>query len=156
MDWESFQREAFFSFLHKLEERPVELLLIEIARELEKTKREEKTALHADRAELMEEVRGEIIEVLGRILQEGKKNAFLRVEAAEILGSFQSAARSAVPALIGALQDDVSFVRVAACDALGNIGAAAGTAIEALRETSQDEDPSVRRAAVRAMETIGG
>jgi len=155
MDWEPIQREAFFAFLHRLEQRPVDLLLIEIAREIEKTKRDRHVSLHADRELLVKEIRAEIMAVLARILQEGKNNAFLRAEAAEILGQFKAAAQPVVPALVGALRDDVSFVRVAACQALARIGTAAQSAMESLREVSQDQDPDVRRAAVQALRAIG-
>lgn len=155
MDWEPFEREAFFALLHRLEQRPVDLLLIEIAREIEKAKRSRNEEFNSsDRNKLLEEIRGEIIEVLGRILQEGKSNAFLRAEAVEILGSFQTAAPVAVRALIGALADEVSFVCVAACQALGRMGAAARMAVKRLRQTAAHQDPDVRRAAMAALQQI--
>ena len=155
MDWEAFEREAFFAMLHRLEQRPVDLLLIEIAREIEKAKRTHNEPFNSsDRNQLLEEIRGEIIEVLGRILREGKGNAFLRAEAVEILGSFQTAAPAAVSALIGALEDDVSFVCVAACQALARMGTAARLALTPLRQTAVNQNPDVRRAARAALQQI--
>jgi len=154
MDQEPLDRKAFLAFLRRLEQGPVDFLLIEIAREIERTKRGKQATLRSDRESLLQEVRAEIVEVLCQILREGKGNAFLRMEAAEILGGFEIVAGKAVPALVGALSDEVSFVRVTACQALGRIGAAARPAIEPLRQRADDEDPEVRRAAAEAMETI--
>ncbi len=155
MVWESIQREVFSAFLRRLEERPVDLLLIEVAREIEKAKRGSPATLPANREALWHEARAEIIGVLGRIVREGKRNAFLRTEAVEILGAFEGAAHPVVPALVTALGDEVSFVRVAVCQTLGRIGAKARSAMEPLREALRDEDPTVRRAAAEALQTIG-
>ncbi len=154
MDGESIEHKAFIALLSRLEEEPTDALLIEIAREIEKGRRDKHAPLRQDRESLLEEVRSEIIAVLGRILQEGKRNAFLRMEAAEILGKFEVAAPIAVPALVGGLRDEVSFVRVAACEALEKIGVAARSAVDPLRETARDLDPDVRRAATKALEMI--
>jgi hypothetical protein len=149
------KREAFFAMLQRLEERPVDPLLIEIGREIGKCRRDRQAPLSADRQQLWESARAEIVEILARILEEGKRNAFLRTEVAEILGTFEGGAEPAVPALVGALGDEVSFVRVAACEALGRLGTAARAAVEPLRTASRGEDPDLRRAARKALGSLG-
>lgn len=154
MDYESIGRDAFLALLRRLEDERTDPLLIEIARALEFSRRGVDQPLASDRDQLLHEVRDQIVDVLGRILQEGKRNAFLRMEAAELLGQFETAATIAVPPLISALADEASFVRVTACQSLEQMGQAARLAADPLRGTAQDQDPAVRRAAAKALDAI--
>lgn len=67
--------------------------------------------------------------------------------AARALGELAPQASPAVPALIGALEDEDPWVRKWACVALGNIGARAAAALQALSKAEEDSDERVRKAA---------
>ncbi len=73
--------------------------------------------------------------------------------AASALGEMR--ARTAVPALIRALDDGDARVRRAVVEALGQIGPAAKTAIPALTRALSDDDPEVRVKARHTLERIG-
>jgi HEAT repeat protein len=73
----------------------------------------------------------------------------------QALKSLVSLGKSAVPALITALQHQNPEVRAASATALSQIGNDAAPALPALSRALQDKDPKVRGAAVEAFGSIG-
>ncbi len=72
------------------------------------------------------------------------------------LGELGTEARSALPALVAALQDEDSRNRMHAADALRKIGSVPEEGIDALRELSKnDEAHYVRHAAAQALSKLG-
>jgi HEAT repeat protein len=80
-------------------------------------------------------------------------NGTTRAGAATAAGRLGRAAKDAVPALKGLLDDRDTEVRVAAADALGQIGPDAQPAAGRLKELLAD--PTVKFAAQRALTRIG-
>jgi HEAT repeat protein len=90
-----------------------------------------------------------IRQLIGRL---GHADPVVRIQAAGVLGVLGSAARGAVPALVGLLdQGDAQDRRLAALT-LGYIGA--GEAVGPLRHALEDADEVVRRLAAAALEKI--
>jgi hypothetical protein len=77
----------------------------------------------------------------------------VRAWAAQAVGNIGEGAASAVPALIGLLNNDEA-ARNSACFALGRIGPTAKAAIPALRRALHDPSPQVREFAARAIQKI--
>jgi HEAT repeat protein len=73
--------------------------------------------------------------------------------AANALGEMR--ARTAVAALIRALEDGDAHVRRAVVEALGRIGPDAKAAVSALTRALSDDDPEVRAKARHTLERIG-
>jgi HEAT repeat protein len=73
--------------------------------------------------------------------------------AANALGEMR--ARTAVAALIRALEDGDAHVRRAVVEALGRIGPDAKAAVSALTRALSDDDPEVRAKARQTLERIG-
>lgn len=74
--------------------------------------------------------------------------------AASALGEMR--AKTAVRALIRALDDGDARVRRAAVDALGRIGPDAKAAVPALTRVLSDDDAAIRATAQRTLDRIGG
>ncbi|MBW3542730.1 MAG: HEAT repeat domain-containing protein [Planctomycetes bacterium] len=82
-------------------------------------------------------------------------NPIVRSEAAGTLDALGTAARTAVPMLVKALDDSHARVRMAAAFALGHIDTGAQDAIEALTDTLRDRQPAVANAAAWALARFG-
>lgn len=79
-----------------------------------------------------------------------------RAVAAEVLGTvYPSDARSALPALVAALEDRYGQVRAQAANAIGRVGSSASLAIEPLTARLGDELAVVRMSAALALRRIG-
>jgi HEAT repeat protein len=79
-----------------------------------------------------------------------------RNAAAYSIGSFGPAAKSAVPALIDALNDPVAAVRYPVCIALREIGPDAAAAVPALQKALDDPNDDVAAIARKALKAITG
>src|SRR4051794_35365002 len=77
-----------------------------------------------------------------------------RVHAVHALQEKQKDAAVAVPALVGALEDEDPFVRRDAARALGKFGSAAKDAVPSLVSKLSDREPGVRKAATQALQKI--
>jgi HEAT repeat protein len=81
-------------------------------------------------------------------------NSPTRLHAVHALQEKQKDVQVAVPALVGALEDEDPFVRRDAARALGKFGGAAREAVPALVAHLQDREPGVRKAATQALQKI--
>lgn len=92
------------------------------------------------------------VEKLVTTLQDNDPN--MRYWAAESLGHYGPAAKSAVPELAATLQDDSKMVRMGAAYALAEIGPAAEPARDALTAAANDPEQEVREAAAYALQRV--
>jgi len=116
--------------------------------------------------EKVEEVRGRIVEALGRIRPSSEtvvlalgdalkdEDSGVRTKAAQALGHGLQSAEPAVPALIDALKDASTGVRVSAADTLGTIGVAAQRAIPELSAMASHTNELIALRARKALRKI--
>lgn len=93
---------------------------------------------------------GGSVEYWSRVLRAADRDDRLR--AARSLGG--SGRTAAIPALVGALEDENLEVRVAAIQALGLFGERAKTVVPALEKALTHATPAIRTEAAKALERI--
>jgi HEAT repeat protein len=95
--------------------------------------------------------RGEALPDLQELYDTASDDA-LRFYAVQLMGFSED--RSAIPAVVKALEDPAPMVRAEACRALEDLRAR--TAVDALSPRVEDLDVHVRRAAREALSVLGG
>jgi hypothetical protein len=118
-----------------------------------KVLRRDDTKLHAPAARIIFMVGPDAIDDIAELLKKEKAPG-IRLACLQTLAMVGPRAKSAVPALISALDDPAARHRMTAARALGNIGPDAKAAMDALTKAENDDDKNVQQIAKAALTQI--